>query len=179
MIWPALSTRGWRSTLLANAVANLVRNLWSHSVIMCGHFPEGVEAFEVDSLPAQEGRGHWYLRQMLGSADITGPWLLHLLTGNLSHQVEHHCFPDLPSNRYAEVAPRVREVFERYGLTYHAAPLHRQVASAWHRVIRLSVPPRSAASTSGSRPRRAAAAVLRDAAAAVSRRRRGARRGHG
>ena len=35
------------ATLAANATANLARNLWSHSVIMCGHFPEGVETFEV------------------------------------------------------------------------------------------------------------------------------------
>jgi fatty acid desaturase len=143
VIWPALSLLSWRSTLTANATACLMRNLWSHSVIMCGHFPEGVEVFELDSLPAQEGRGQWYLRQMLGSANVSGPWLLHVLTGNLSHQIEHHCFPDLPSNRYAEVATRVQQVFEHYGLTYHVAPLHHQVASAWHRVIRLSLPPRS------------------------------------
>ena len=30
------------------------------------------------------------------------------MTGNLRLQIEHHLFPDLPSNRYAEVAPRVR-----------------------------------------------------------------------
>ena len=43
---PALSGPSWRSTLTANLTANLVRNVWSHSVIMCGHFPEGVETFE-------------------------------------------------------------------------------------------------------------------------------------
>ncbi len=86
---------------------------------------------------------------MLGSADITGPPLLHVLAGNLSHQIEHHVFPDLPSNRYAEIAPRLREVMERHGLTYHAAPLHRQVASAWHKVVRLSVPPRVSGSRRG------------------------------
>ena len=157
VIWPVLSGRSWRTTLTADATAGLLRNVWSHSVIMCGHFPEGVEAFELDSVPAQEGRGHWYLRQMLGSADITGPWWMHVLSGNLSHQIEHHCFPDLPSNRYAEVAPRLREVFERYGLRYHAAPLHRQVYSAWHKVVRLSVPPRA------ERAPRAAAAWRRTA----------------
>ena len=50
------------------------------------------------------------------------------MTGNLSHQVEHHLFPDLPSNRYAEIAPRVKDIFDRYGLTYHSAPLYKQVA---------------------------------------------------
>jgi len=140
VVWPALSGRGWRSALGAAAIANLTRNLWSHSVIMCGHFPEGVEVFELDELDPEESRGDWYLRQMLGSADISGPPLMHLLTGNLSHQIEHHLFPDMPSNRYAEIAPRIREIFERYGLTYCARPLVPQVLSAWHRVVRLSLP---------------------------------------
>ena len=76
-----------------------------------------------------------------GSADISGPPLLHVLCGNLSHQIEHHLFPDLPSNRYGEIAGPVRELFERHGLTYNTAPLWRQVASAWHKVLRLSLPP--------------------------------------
>jgi len=127
-------------TLAANFVANLVRNLWSHSVIMCGHFPEGVETFERASIPDNETRGEWYLRQMLGSANISGSRFMHLMTGNLSHQIEHHLFPDLPSNRYAEIAPQVRAVFEKYGLRYHSAPLPQQVGSAWHKVVRLSLP---------------------------------------
>ena len=47
---------------------------------------------------------------------------MHLMTGNLSHQIEHHLFPDLPSNRYDEIAPKVQDLFERYGLDYCAAP---------------------------------------------------------
>jgi linoleoyl-CoA desaturase len=107
---------------------------------MCGHFPEGVETFEQSALDQHETRGQWYLRQMLGSANIRGSRAMHLMTGNLSHQIEHHLFPDLPSNRYYEIAPKVRAVFERSGLTYNARPLPQQVASAWHRVLRLSLP---------------------------------------
>ncbi len=140
VVHPALSGRNWRRTLAANATANLVRNVWSHSVIMCGHFPEGVETFEQLELDEQETRGQWYLRQMLGSADISGSPLLHLMTGNLSHQIEHHCFPDLPSNRYAEIAPHMEDLFQRYGLSYNSRPLVPQVASSWHRVVRLSLP---------------------------------------
>ena len=62
------------------------------------------------------------------------------MTGNLSFQIEHHLFPDLPSNRYQEIAPQVRALFERYGLTYTTGPLPKQVASAWRKVIRLSLP---------------------------------------
>ncbi|MGY1640390.1 fatty acid desaturase family protein [Geodermatophilus sp. SYSU D00703] len=139
LVHPLLSGPNFLATLTANFVANLVRNLWSNSVILCGHFPEGVETFEKRSIDG-ETRGEWYLRQMLGSANISGSKAMHIMTGNLSHQIEHHLFPDLPSNRYAEIAPKVRDLFDRYGLNYHAAPLPKQVASAWHKIIRLSLP---------------------------------------
>jgi len=139
LVHPLLSGPSFLPTLAANFTANVVRNLWSHSVIMCGHFPEGVETFERTSIEG-ESRGEWYLRQMLGSANISGSKAMHIMTGNLSHQVEHHLFPDLPSNRYAEIAPKVQALFDRYGLRYHSASLPRQVGSAWHKVIRLSLP---------------------------------------
>jgi NADPH-dependent stearoyl-CoA 9-desaturase len=139
LLHPLLSGPSFLPTLAANVTANVVRNLWSHSVIMCGHFPEGVETFERTSIEG-ETRGEWYVRQMLGSANISGSKAMHILTGNLSHQIEHHLFPDLPSNRYAEIAPRVKDLFARYGLNYHEASLPRQVASAWHKVFRLSLP---------------------------------------
>ena len=142
LVHPLLSlpTGSALSTLAANLIANVVRNVWSHSVIMCGHFPEGVETFEKAAIPEHETRGEWYLRQMLGSANISGSKLMHVMTGNLSHQVEHHLFPDLPSNRYAEVAPKVQALFDEYGLTYCTRPLVPQVYSAWHKVVRLSFP---------------------------------------
>lgn len=139
LLYPALSGPNFRSTLTANFTANVLRNVWTHAVIMCGHFPEGVETFATDSIEG-ETRDEWYLRQMLGSANISGGPAIHLMTGNLSHQIEHHLYPDLPSNRYAEIAPRVQDLFRRYDLKYSSAPMWRQVYSAWHRIIRLSLP---------------------------------------
>jgi linoleoyl-CoA desaturase len=139
LVHPLLSGPSALTTLTANVTANLVRNLWTHSVIMCGHFPSGVETFTKTSIDG-ETRGEWYLRQMLGAANISGGPATHLMTGNLSFQIEHHLFPDLPSNRYQEIAPKVRDLFERYGLRYNTGPLPAQVASAWWTVIRLSLP---------------------------------------
>ncbi len=45
---------------------------------------------------------------MLGSANLTGGPLFHILSGNLSHQIEHHLFPDIPARRYAEIAEEVQ-----------------------------------------------------------------------
>jgi fatty acid desaturase len=131
-------------TMSANAVASVVRNLWSHGVIMCGHFPNGVETFERTSITG-ETRGEWYLRQMLGSANISGSRLMHIMTGNLSHQIEHHLFPDLPASRYAEIAPKVRAIFEKYELNYVTGPYLVQVSSAWAKVFRLALPNRAKA----------------------------------
>ncbi len=141
VVHPLLSGPSFLTTLAATFTANVIRNLWSHAVIMCGHFPKGVETFEKTSIEG-ESRGEWYLRQMIGSGNISGSRLMHIMTGNLSYQIEHHLFPDLPSNRYQEVAPQVRALFDRYGLTYITGPLPKQVASAWWKVIRLSLPNR-------------------------------------
>ncbi|POM26439.1 Stearoyl-CoA 9-desaturase [Actinomadura rubteroloni] len=139
--FPVLAGRNARYVLTANLAANILRNAWVHTVIFCGHFPGDVDVFPETVLDG-ETRGQWYLRQLLGSADITGGPLLHLLTGNLSHQIEHHLFPDVPSNRLARIAPRVQEICARYGLPYHSGSFPRQVASHWGKVVRHAFPSR-------------------------------------
>jgi fatty acid desaturase len=137
--FPALSGRSWRSTLAANFTANIVRNVWAHSIIFCGHFPDQTYTFSEREV-AEETRGAWYVRQLLGSANIDGGPLFHFLAGNLSFQVEHHLFPDMPSSRYAEIAPRVRDVCRRYGLPYNTGPLHRQLGTVHRTILRLAFP---------------------------------------
>jgi linoleoyl-CoA desaturase len=143
VVWPAVTSLSpgatFTSTMKANAVANVIRNVWANAVIFCGHFPDGADKFTKTDMVG-ETKGQWYLRQMLGSANFEGGWLLRFMSGNLCHQIEHHLFPDLPSNRYGEIAPQVKDVFDRYGLTYTTGPLVKQVASAWRKVIRLSLP---------------------------------------
>ncbi len=139
LIHPLLSGPSALHTLSANFTANLVRNLWTHSVIMCGHFPEGVATFEKKSIEG-ETKDEWYIRQMLGSANIDGSKLMHLMTGNLSFQIEHHLYPDLPSNRYAEISVQVKALFDKYDLPYVTGSLPKQVYSAWHKIVRLSLP---------------------------------------
>jgi NADPH-dependent stearoyl-CoA 9-desaturase len=139
VLFPLLSGPGFLTTVAANATANTLRNMWSHAVIFCGHFPDGTETFDEDRLDG-ETQGEWYVRQMLGSANLTGGPLFHIMTGNLSHQIEHHLFPDVPSNRYGQIAPKVQEICERYGLTYTAGPLPRQYAKVVRKIVRLAFP---------------------------------------
>ncbi|GAA0349817.1 acyl-CoA desaturase [Actinoallomurus spadix] len=139
LAFPMLAGPGFMPVLLGNLTANLTRNVWAHTIIFCGHFPEGAEVFTEDQLEG-ETRGEWYVRQLLGSCNIDGGRLLHLMSGNLSHQIEHHLFPDMPSNRYAEIAPRVRDLCERFGLPYTSGSLARQTGSVYKRILRLAFP---------------------------------------
>lgn len=140
VLFPALAgRRGARRALLGNVVANVVRNVWVHTVVFCGHIPEDAETFTEEQYRA-ETRGGWYRRQLLGSCNLEGSPLFHLLTGNLSFQIEHHLFPDLPSNRYAEIAPQVRAVCERHQLPYNSGPLGRQYRSVYRQILRLAFP---------------------------------------
>lgn len=136
---PASPVTAFLLVLAANAIANVIRNIWSFVIIFCGHFPDDVYNFTEEQVQG-ESKGQWYVRQMLGSANIKGGKLFHVMSGNLSHQVEHHLFPDLCSNRYPEVAPRVRALADRYGLPYNSASLWRQFGTTWKNNIRLAFP---------------------------------------
>jgi fatty acid desaturase len=149
VLFPALTGPLFLSTITANAAANLVRNVWAFSIIFCGHFPSGVATFTREETD-NESRGAWYLRQMLGSANITGSKLFHILSGNLSHQVEHHLFPDIPARRYPEIAPQVRAICEKYGLPYNTGRFSRQIGSTWAKIFRLALP--STGRTRGGQP---------------------------
>jgi linoleoyl-CoA desaturase len=139
VIFPALAGPFFLPVLLGNFAANTIRNIWSHAVIFCGHFPDGTVVFTEDQLEG-ETRGQWYLRQMLGSANLEGGELFHLMTGQLSFQIEHHLFPDLPSNRYAEVSSEVKALCEEFGLPYTSGRLSRQYFQVLRKIQRLSLP---------------------------------------
>ncbi|HEY5288133.1 MAG TPA: acyl-CoA desaturase [Solirubrobacteraceae bacterium] len=131
--------RTLEATLAADFTANIVRNVWAYSIIFCGHFPDQTYTFSQAEVE-NETRGGWYVRQLLGSANIEGGPLFHFLAGNLSFQVEHHLYPDMPSSRYVEVAPRVRDVCQRYGLPYNTGPFRKQLGNVQRTILRLAFP---------------------------------------
>ncbi len=137
--FPLLAGRARKRALAANVIANAVRNLWVHTVVFMGHIPEGAHLFSEEQFE-NETRGGWYVRQLLGSCNLEGSRAFHILTGNLSHQIEHHLFPDMPASRYAEVAPRVRAVCEKWDLPYTSGRLGKQYWSVYKKVLRYALP---------------------------------------
>ncbi|WNG88473.1 acyl-CoA desaturase [Mycobacterium sp. ITM-2016-00317] len=151
VVFPAMSVTQWRRTLLANVVANLARNLWAYVVIFCGHFPDGAEKF-APSVIEQESKGEWYLRQILGAANFKAGRVLAFASGNLCYQIEHHLFPDLPSNHYAEIAVRVRAICDKYGLPYTTGSLVRQYFLTLRTIHKLALPDWLLTATSDDAP---------------------------
>ena len=139
VVFPLLALGNAPRVALGNLLANGIRNLWTFAVIFCGHFPDGVEVYDQAST-ADERRGDWYLRQLHGSANIEGSRAMHVLTGHLSHQIEHHLFPDLPAARYPEIAPRVREICARYGQAYNTGSFATQLGSVARQIVRNALP---------------------------------------
>ena len=145
LLFPALAGPFFLPVLLGNVVANLIRNVWTYVIIFCGHFTADAETFPKDSI-RNESRGHWYMRQLRGSSNIGGGRAMDLLSGNLSHQIEHHFYPDVPAHRYADLSVDVREICARYGQPYNTGSLPRQFGEVVWRIVRHAFP---------SRPKRA------------------------
>jgi linoleoyl-CoA desaturase len=139
LLFPALALGNAPRVFLGNLLANGMRNVWAFAIIFCGHFPDGTAYFDEAGLDG-ESRGAWYLRQIRGSANIEGGPLFHVLSGHLSHQIEHHLFPDVPSVRYPTMAERVRAICTTYGVPYNTGSFRKQFGSVVKRILRLSLP---------------------------------------
>ncbi|MCU7371439.1 acyl-CoA desaturase [Paucibacter sp. O1-1] len=145
LIFPLLAGPGFLVVASGNLVANGLRNIWTYTIIFCGHFTTDVETFPKGVLK-NETRAHWYWRQIRGSSNLAGGFVLNTLSGNLSHQIEHHLFPDVPANRYVEMAPVVRDICKRYGVHYNTGSLPVQFGQVIWRILRHALPSRPRAS---------------------------------
>lgn len=140
IFFPALAGPFFLKVAAGNALANLTRNLWASTIIFCGHFTESAQTFTEEECE-NESRGHWYYRQLLGSSNFEGSKLLHLMSGHLSYQIEHHLFPDIPACRYPEMSIKVREICERLGLPYNTGSFADQYKTVVKRIVEFSKPP--------------------------------------
>lgn len=144
IFFPALAGPFFWKVAAGNFTANAIRNLWASSIIFCGHFTEDAQTFTEEECE-NESRGHWYYRQLLGSSNFEGGRWLHILSGHLSYQIEHHLYPDIPAHRYAEMSPKVQAVCKKYGLNYNTGSFFKQYGTVIKRLWQYSKPPKVSA----------------------------------
>ena len=139
LFFPLIAGPMWLWVLAGNFLANMIRNLWTSTVIFCGHFTADIHTFDAKACE-NESRGQWYFRQMLGSSNFTGPTWLHILTGHLSCQIEHHLFPDIPARHYPAMAQQVQAIAARFNIPYNTGSFLRQYGTVFRRILRYSLP---------------------------------------
>lgn len=139
LLFPAIAGPMFLPVFAGNLAANGLRNIWVWVVIACGHCVGGVHVYrqeDVSRLP----REHWFVRQVTSSANFSSGPTMAVLTGHLGYHIEHHLYPDIPANRYPEMAPVVREICRRYGISYNSRPFNARVRDLLYRMVRYSLP---------------------------------------
>ncbi|KAG8471305.1 hypothetical protein KFE25_009726 [Diacronema lutheri] len=95
----------------------LVRGFLTGIVVFATHYGE-------DILDAADVRGMTLVEQTAKtSRNITGGWLVNVLTGFISLQTEHHLFPMMPTGHLMTIQPDVRAFFKKHGLEYREGNL--------------------------------------------------------
>lgn len=103
------------SVLLNTLLAELLTNAHAFLAIVPNHAGRDLYRFEGRT----KGRGEFYLRQIIGSANYRcGSDTVDLMHGWLNYQIEHHLWPDLSMLQYRRAQPKVRELCARHGVPY-------------------------------------------------------------
>ncbi|HNF70782.1 MAG TPA: acyl-CoA desaturase [Chitinophagaceae bacterium] len=100
--------------MLMHAIGGFVLS----TVFQLAHVVEGAEF----PMPNDQGEieNEWAIHQMLTTADFGhNNALLRWYTGGLTHQIEHHLFPDICHVHYPAIAPIVRQTAEEFGIPYN------------------------------------------------------------
>uniref|UniRef100_A0A8C6V6B8 Fatty acid desaturase domain-containing protein n=1 Tax=Naja naja TaxID=35670 RepID=A0A8C6V6B8_NAJNA len=65
----------------------------------------------------------WVSTQLHATCNVDQSFFNDWFTGHLNFQIEHHLFPTMPRHNYSKVAPLVKSLCAKYGITYHSKPL--------------------------------------------------------
>lgn len=152
VFFPALAGPFFPKVLLGNWMAETMRDVYSAATIYCGHVGPEVRCYPVGT--RAKSRAEWYAMQVeaTNNFEVSGP--ISVLCGGLNLQIEHHLFPTLPPQRLRAIAPEVRAICERHGISYRSSswPLALRRVLAHLRLLAhdLGQPDRAAPTSNGT-----------------------------
>jgi fatty acid desaturase len=102
-------------TLINMIIGEFISNVWTFFVIVGNHAGDDVYRFE----KKHSSKGEWYLMQILGSVDYSSRnTFTDMLMFWLNFQIPHHIFPNLPHERYRTIAPKLKKICQKHGISY-------------------------------------------------------------
>ena len=131
-VFPVFAGAFFWKILLGNALAELVRDVYSALTFVCGHIGEEQKSWPVGTRPS--GRGEWYAMQIEATKNFEVSLPVSLLCGGVDRHIEHHLFPRLPPNRLRQIAPEVRSICEKHGFCYHTDTWGKTLLKAFHQL---------------------------------------------
>merc|ERR1719453_1503451 len=102
------------------AFTSLVRGFLTGIVVFATHYGE-------EHLEGGDHKMTLVEQTALTSRNITGGYVINVLTGYISLQTEHHLFPMMPTAHLDKAQPLVRDFFKKHGLHYRESNLYECV----------------------------------------------------
>merc|ERR1711871_1833919 len=99
---------------------SLVRGFLTGIVVFATHYGE-------EHLDGGDHKMTLVEQTALTSRNITGGYIINLLTGYISLQTEHHLFPMMPTAHLSKTQPAVRAFFKKHGLHHRESNLYECV----------------------------------------------------
>jgi fatty acid desaturase 2 (delta-6 desaturase) len=87
---------------------------WFTWVAQSNHIPMEIEHDE--ALP-------WLQLQLQATCNVERSFFNDWFTGHLNFQIEHHLFPTMPRHNLYKIAPFVKSVCDKHGISYKVKPL--------------------------------------------------------
>ena len=118
---------------------------WMLFMMLCRGFMTGIVVFSThygeDILDSGDHKMTLVEQTALTSRNITGGYVVNLLTGYISLQTEHHLWPMMPTCHLEKAQPLCRAFFQKHGLHYRESNLAECVrynikALKWEHVLK-------------------------------------------
>lgn len=127
MVFYPLGMTAVKFVLINRILAELLINFHTFVIIVTNHAGDDLYRYN----DHYQNKDEFYLRQVIGSVNFNGGTnFKDFFLMYLNYQIEHHVFPDLPMNKYREIAPRLQEICLRYEIPY----IKESIFSRWKKL---------------------------------------------
>nr|ACU65462.1 fatty acid desaturase 3 transcription variant 3 [Papio anubis] len=104
---------GVPGVLLFFVAVRVLESHWFVWITQMNHIPEEI---------GHEKHRDWASSQLAATCNVEPSLFTNWFSGHLNFQIEHHLFPRMPRHNYSRVAPLVKSLCAKHGLSYEVKP---------------------------------------------------------
>uniref|UniRef100_A0A3B5MZI8 acyl-CoA (8-3)-desaturase n=1 Tax=Xiphophorus couchianus TaxID=32473 RepID=A0A3B5MZI8_9TELE len=105
---------GFFGSVALNLFVRFLESHWFVWVTQMNHLPMNID---------HDKNRDWITMQLQATSNIEKSFFNDWFSGHLNFQIEHHLFPRMPRHNYHLVAPRVRALCDKHGISYQMKTL--------------------------------------------------------